>query len=155
MAYGCGAASGVRSPPSRAAWIEITASRDVNGELASRRLHGRRGLKYDCIFERHSVSGRRLHGRRGLKSPKVGFKWKLICRRLHGRRGLKSRRRRLRPAKPSRRLHGRRGLKFRAVKSRMMSARLSPPSRAAWIEILTVAIAALRSVVAAFTGGVD
>ena len=31
----------------------------------------------------------------------------------------------------------------------------SPPSRAAWIEIVDVVIHAIRCIVAAFTGGVD
>ena len=35
-----------KSPPSRAAWIEIPIFNVVGMSGASRRLHGRRGLKY-------------------------------------------------------------------------------------------------------------
>ena len=34
------------SPPSRAAWIEIRAGQCTDLKTKSRRLHGRRGLKY-------------------------------------------------------------------------------------------------------------
>ena len=57
-----------KSPPSRAAWIEIVTGVD----------------DFHCILRR------RLHGRRGLKSVQSGAKIELISRRLHGRRGLKS-----------------------------------------------------------------
>ena len=79
---------------------------------------------------------RRLHGRRGLKScVKTPDHLKRLRRRLHGRRGLKfsscgSSRGRCR-----RRLHGRRGLKYTPL-YHSWSRRQSPPSRAAWIEIL-------------------
>ena len=54
----------------------------------------------------------------------------------------------------SRRLHGRRGLKYQ-IFAQFSLLRRSPPSRAAWIEILTyIALSALYTV-AAFTGGVD
>ena len=56
-----------KSPPSRAAWIEIVTGVD----------------DFHCILRR------RLHGRRGLKSVQSGAKIELISRRLHGRRGLK------------------------------------------------------------------
>ena len=80
-----------KSPPSRAAWIEmpLSVSEPYQG-CGSRRLHGRRGLKFGRMFcaavatesppsraawieIRHKVwdayefDGRRLHGRRGLK----------------------------------------------------------------------------------------
>ena len=35
------------SPPSRAAWIEIRMRKLAHTARACRRLHGRRGLKYD------------------------------------------------------------------------------------------------------------
>ena len=35
------------SPPSRAAWIEMYQSRQHQADGGSRRLHGRRGLKYE------------------------------------------------------------------------------------------------------------
>ena len=76
-----------------------------------RRLHGRRGLK--SLQARSGQSGRRLHGRRGLKSNISPLKRKLgLRRRLHGRRGLKS-----------------------VVKAALLRYSVSPPSRAAWIEI--------------------
>ena len=57
--------------------------------VVCRRLHGRRGLKYDVGKWDLLIARRRLHGRRGLKYD-VG-KWDLLIarRRLHGRRGLK------------------------------------------------------------------
>ncbi len=56
-----------KSPPSRAAWIEILAGSMGKVVEASRRLHGRRGLK--CKADNDVLNGirRRLHGRRGLK----------------------------------------------------------------------------------------
>ena len=56
-----------KSPPSRAAWIEMltTMQRRINGH--SRRLHGRRGLKSDYEVSNLGHFRRRLHGRRGLK----------------------------------------------------------------------------------------
>ena len=41
-----------QSPPSRAAWIEISMLQALHHQLPSRRLHGRRGLKY----RRHAVA---------------------------------------------------------------------------------------------------
>ena len=35
-----------RSPPSRAAWIEISGDSGISASAGGRRLHGRRGLKY-------------------------------------------------------------------------------------------------------------
>ena len=55
------------SPPSRAAWIEMAVVTIVPLPCASRRLHGRRGLKLDTGFAVGVCAGRRLHGRRGLK----------------------------------------------------------------------------------------
>ena len=54
----------------------------------------------------------------------------------------------------SRRLHGRRGLKYIIVK-KIIAPSWSPPSRAAWIEIGCKLILPPKSIVAAFTGGVD
>ena len=78
-----------------------------------RRLHGRRGLKFDWLKEYGTITasppsraawiemlnfaimlstrvGRRLHGRRGLKCVLVeAFGTGVAGRRLHGRRGLK------------------------------------------------------------------
>ena len=149
---------GFKSPPSRAAWIEMGLPRRRRLRPASRRLHGRRGLK--CRL--HQAGGfrghsRRLHGRRGLKwkpkrcgnarakSPPSRAAWiemvttatklkEFSRRRLHGRRGLKCRRRRQKPRQPCRRLHGRRGLKWTSTRA-LWKPRWSPPSRAAWIEI--------------------
>ena len=53
-----------------------------------------------------------------------------------------------------RRLHGRRGLKLN-VFGRLARILLSPPSRAAWIEILLGSVCYNSGRVAAFTGGVD
>ena len=53
-----------------------------------------------------------------------------------------------------RRLHGRRGLKYRTV-SRYIMMGMSPPSRAAWIEIAPPLTRDEALLVAAFTGGVD
>ena len=55
------------SPPSRAAWIEIAPSLLGISLDDSRRLHGRRGLKFAKLDELQTEIGRRLHGRRGLK----------------------------------------------------------------------------------------
>ena len=55
----------------------------------------------------------------------------------------------------SRRLHGRRGLKC-GIAGQARSMAESPPSRAAWIEILREARDEINLArVAAFTGGVD
>ena len=106
----------------------------------SRRLHGRRGLKFfdvgNVVFVYY---GRRLHGRRGLKysttvgherlaaSPPSRAAWieMLIAlrlpqvldrRRLHGRRGLKYTVWEFQSLLSGRRLHGRRGLKWQFSK---------------------------------------
>ena len=39
-----------KSPPSRAAWIEISRCEIINIRPRRRRLHGRRGLKFQYIF---------------------------------------------------------------------------------------------------------
>ena len=77
-----------------------------------------------------------------------------ISRRLHGRRGLKSLISPLFSYSESRRLHGRRGLKCNLFEGYSVRV-LSPPSRAAWIEILGLYKVADSVHVAAFTGGVD
>ena len=122
----------------------------------SRRLHGRRGLKYAKLFSRQSATmsppsraawieigvavnpssrrgGRRLHGRRGLKFRAHAAQTSARSRRLHGRRGLKSHRMRTARWCCRRRLHGRRGLKCGSA-GNFCSTITSPPSRAAWIE---------------------
>ena len=53
-----------------------------------------------------------------------------------------------------RRLHGRRGLKSPSIPAQS-GCGLSPPSRAAWIEISVRKSCMLLTSVAAFTGGVD
>ena len=53
-----------------------------------------------------------------------------------------------------RRLHGRRGLKSTTLLTKRGFAK-SPPSRAAWIEILKLLPFKVAEIVAAFTGGVD
>ena len=75
-------------------------------------------------------------------------------RRLHGRRGLKLPTDAGFDVGARRRLHGRRGLKSFCVNP-YITAYISPPSRAAWIEIYTLLPAASPFGVAAFTGGVD
>ena len=101
------------SPPSRAAWIEI--SMKTTPTRAQRSPPSRAAwIEIDAeIQPLCDAIGRRLHGRRGLKSR---FARKNITFR-------------------SRRLHGRRGLKWSAP-CRSPCARWSPPSRAAWIEIV-------------------
>ena len=54
----------------------------------------------------------------------------------------------------SRRLHGRRGLKLR-LRRELLALSKSPPSRAAWIEMLFGWVVKKIKLVAAFTGGVD
>ena len=126
----------------------------------SRRLHGRRGLKYAKLFSRQSATmsppsraawieigvavnpssrrgGRRLHGRRGLKFRAHAAQTSARSRRLHGRRGLKSHRMRTARWCCRRRLHGRRGLKCGSA-GNFCSTITSPPSRAAWIEMTTL-----------------
>ena len=121
------------SPPSRAAWIEIPSARAACAACSCRRLHGRRGLKYVKHHGGITVYSRRLHGRRGLKYERI-----LANQRI----------------------------------------RQSPPSRAAWIEISSllsstsdiagrrlhgrrglksadISTKSISSSVAAFTGGVD
>ena len=57
-------------------------------------------------------------------------------------------------ASAGRRLHGRRGLKLFILVLAALPL-LSPPSRAAWIEIFTSNKPSSIALVAAFTGGVD
>ena len=75
-------------------------------------------------------------------------------RRLHGRRGLKYQGKRNTRERESRRLHGRRGLKY-LDEQPVIPATGSPPSRAAWIEIVGWNKEEFKAAVAAFTGGVD
>ena len=125
-----------------------------------RRLHGRRGLKYEGCLGAIVGCSRRLHGRRGLKccrvmmhccgrmSPPSRAAWiEILCSFVQRFKGCGSPPSRAawieiaggqgtRPRFAGRRLHGRRGLKYqRGQPVRCDSA--SPPSRAAWIEIAT------------------
>ena len=77
------------SPPSRAAWIEITVTSCSSQLYDGRRLHGRRGLKSIFRIAAGFACSRRLHGRRGLKYGYARDRTGKNCRRLHGRRGLK------------------------------------------------------------------
>ena len=146
-----------RSPPSRAAWIEINPYFDYFNIVPRRRLHGRRGLKLSAQLVKllwiasppsraawieisapintvPRTSSRRLHGRRGLKSNKHFRHILNLRRRLHGRRGLKYHGGAIYKHEMCRRLHGRRGLKY-FIGSCLNLSDKSPPSRAAWIEI--------------------
>mgnify|MGYP006890061008 CR=1 FL=1 len=78
-----------KSPPSRAAWIEIVTGVDDFHCILRRRLHGRRGLKSVQSGAKIELISRRLHGRRGLKCPQIDNLDIPNRRRLHGRRGLK------------------------------------------------------------------
>ena len=85
---------------------------------------------------------RRLHGRRGLKLSNLQLAaGSAPRRRLHGRRGLKFTGNVKHDIHPGRRLHGRRGLKC-AGRSGNSGFFWSPPSQAAWIEILINCICA-------------
>ena len=127
----------IRSPPSRAAWIEISHSLIILASLLSRRLHGRRGLKFED--ERaYALAFRSPPSRAAWIEIFDAFKYfpDCHCRRLHGRRGLKFHRCVPWASVPRRRLHGRRGLKS-CCRGVLVPAVGSPPSRAAWIEIRT------------------
>ncbi len=100
--------------------------------MCRRRLHGRRGLKSQLGIDADFCIRRRLHGRRGLKFRRCASNKDFLRRRLHGRRGLKSCQRVI--------IH---------------RGQMSPPSRAAWIEIAIIARKDFSAAVAAFTGGVD
>ena len=72
-------ASKTTSPPSRAAWIEISSEAVFEILRKGRRLHGRRGLKFCIVPCLEPLVRRRLHGRRGLKSAGAllsGTPWK-------------------------------------------------------------------------------
>ena len=121
------------SPPSRAAWIEILIPAAIGCHRVSRRLHGRRGLKYykadDCGCY--------------VASPPSRAAWIEMLQAL--------------PAKTptsGRRLHGRRGLKY-SLLAFLDRITKSPPSRAAWIEMVYPSSRYSVKRVAAFTGGVD
>ena len=79
------------SPPSRAAWIEIYRYRFCPYARLRRRLHGRRGLKYAV---RPTTAYRK--GSPPSRAAWIEIKWvdtdakPATRRRLHGRRGLKS-----------------------------------------------------------------
>ena len=105
-------AEGSRSPPSRAAWIEMTM---IVGKFSISESPPSRAAWIEILTAAASPTareGRRLHGRRGLKScygnynkqaemsPPSRAAWieimlpslrlnPIIRRRLHGRRGLK------------------------------------------------------------------
>ena len=101
------------SPPSRAAWIEISNFFRCHSGDASPPSRAA-WIEIQVRYLTHIDSpGRRLHGRRGLK-------YKFVILRISTAR--------------SRRLHGRRGLKSR-LRQKRLKRLSSPPSRAAWIEI--------------------
>ena len=144
-----------QSPPSRAAWIEISRRTARDTRHGRRRLHGRRGLKYDISAGSVTATGRRLHGRRGLKCPQID-NLDIPNPSPPSRAAWIEMQPALRHAFSHwrRRLHGRRGLK--SVSSwQVCDAQSSPPSRAAWTEISPPVICFTVSSVAAFTGGVD
>ena len=128
------------SPPSRAAWIEIKcAVKRVSCRLR-RRLHGRRGLK-SLNFIKKPKSHQSPPSRAAWIEIGLSAALRLLTagRRLHGRRGLKYKGCTRGQFRSSRRLHGRRGLKFGTLDASSAEV-LSPPSRAAWIEISTSAM---------------
>ena len=100
------------SPPSRAAWIEMDFGRiERIIQLSPPSRAAWIEMVYTPVIP-CVLDGRRLHGRRGLKSEIERTRFRVTSRRLHGRRGLKS----------------------SAISAKVLFA-LSPPSRAAWIEI--------------------
>ena len=112
--------------------------RETKSTSRGRRLHGRRGLKLSS----------QERGVRSIWSPPSRAAWiemvkkgeKAVSkfrRRLHGRRGLKSNSTKTEIVMTAnrRRLHGRRGLKSQGAIA-YGGAKSSPPSRAAWIEIV-------------------
>ena len=106
------ARQGLWSPPSRAAWIEIAADCFF---LFLRLSPPSRAAWIEIAFRKEarcSDARRRLHGRRGLKSFDVYNYTAFFRRRLHGRRGFKY-----------------------AVLAALCRIKWSPPSRAAWIEM--------------------
>ena len=142
------------SPPSRAAWIEISCVSAYVFAAASRRLHGRRGLKLNLLHCRSICASRRLHGRRGLKfrkpfvvffrfpSPPSRAAWIEILKKRYKERFFGS--------PPSRAAWIE--IISTEVKHNVTS---SPPSRAAWIEMHVLRPPPVSVWVAAFTGGVD
>ena len=104
------------SPPSRAAWIEIAHRRFPHTSRFGRRLHGRRGLKWHCCSSYPHF----------YPSPPSRAAW--IEMSQFGRCVLQPR---------SRRLHGRRGLKS-IIYFGGKNGHESPPSRAAWIEMALI-----------------
>ena len=165
------------SPPSRAAWIEISCVSAYVFAAASRRLHGRRGLKLNLLHCRSICASRRLHGRRGLKfrkpfvvffrfpSPPSRAAWIEILKKRYKERFFGS--------PPSRAAWieilffiAQPLIKFWSPPSRaawieIISTEVkhnvtsSPPSRAAWIEMHVLRPPPVSVWVAAFTGGVD
>ena len=105
-------AARVRSPPSRAAWIEICPSGTKSFWSKGRRLHGRRGLKFVRIIGTVKLR----------TSPPSRAAWIEILNGISLATGLLS--------PPSRAAW----IEI-AVRVCMVSLDESPPSRAAWIEI--------------------
>ena len=103
------------SPPSRGAWIEIAAPATQMRVQYGRPPRGGRGLKY-LVHAGHvnRELGRPPRGGRGLKLSAIVDGEMLKCRPPRGGRGLK--------------------LLLRRTKSKPVK---SPPSRGAWIEILS------------------
>ena len=143
------------SPPSRAAWIEMFRADKSRKRRLSRRLHGRRGLKFAFKLRVRLKERRRLHGRRGLKfifaktlslaksSPPSRAAWIEIQRLPTNVISTSS--------PPSRAAW----IEIRVHPANSCTSTRSPPSRAAWIEIPPKARFIRLSHVAAFTGGVD
>ena len=120
------------SPPSRAAWIEIShkpASTTASWSPPSRAAWIEIASPAPIFL---APSSRRLHGRRGLKSARI--RGQAACMLSPPSRAAWIE---ISPLTPLRR------------------AGTSPPSRAAWIEILREAPQVMSRGVAAFTGGVD
>ena len=130
---GIRAATATSSPPSRAAWIEISEYLKFLSIIPRRRPHGRRGLKSFDAYNYTVFARRRLHGRRGLKYFCEHFVIGKIA------------------SPPSRAAW----IEIWFVSLNRLKCGVSPPSRAAWIEILPFGITMTGAVVAAFTGGVD
>ena len=125
---------GAASPPSRAAWIEISPPTKWWG-AQRRRLHGRRGLKWVIALSLTAAASSppsraawieirsATAERKPRTSPPSRAAWiEIICPTAS------------RATRRRRRLHGRRGLKCIDDDGLPMATE-SPPSRAAWIEI--------------------
>ena len=144
-----------QSPPSRAAWIEICKHSFCHTSRHRRRLHGRRGLKFDNYvadtYAKESPPSRAAWIEIGLtqsqQNPLMSPPSRAAWIEMENAAALMI-------GTLSRRLHGRRGLKFPSCAHPAFGTP-SPPSRAAWIEITVLQGITQIITVAAFTGGVD